>query len=181
MLLCLPGVSEEEQLLTFRWTRRHGRKLQSCLWWEGSGRRFAQSSRQSSRVITFRLVKFSSRVCVSALECLVVMNEMIWYLKLFPNQVLSKLQSCSSIAVQSLSRVQLFSIPWTLGFPVHHRLPGFTQTHAQWVGDAIQPSHPLLSPSLPAFNLSQHQGIFKGPLTVWITINCGKLWKRWEH
>ena len=47
------------------------------------------------------------------------------------------------------------------GFPVHLPLPEFTQTHVHWVGDAIQPSHPLLSPSPPAFNLSQHQGLFK--------------------
>ena len=46
----------------------------------------------------------------------------------------------------------------TPGFPVHYHLPEFTQTHVHWVGDAIQPSHPLLSPSPPAFNLSQHQG-----------------------
>ena len=45
--------------------------------------------------------------------------------------------------------------------PVHHQLPEFTQTHVHWVSDAIQPSHPLLSPSPPAFNLSQHQGLFK--------------------
>ena len=44
---------------------------------------------------------------------------------------------------------------------VHHQLPEFTQTHIHWVGDVIQPSHPLLSPSPPAFNLSQHQGLFK--------------------
>ena len=43
------------------------------------------------------------------------------------------------------------------GFPVHHQLPESTQTHVHWVGDAIQPSHPLLSPSPPALNLSQHQ------------------------
>ena len=47
------------------------------------------------------------------------------------------------------------------GLPVHHQLPEFTQTHVHWVGDAIQPSHPLSSPSPPAFNLSQHQGLFK--------------------
>ena len=47
------------------------------------------------------------------------------------------------------------------GLPVHHQLLGFTQTHVHWVGDAIQPSHPLLSPSSPAFNLSQHQGLFQ--------------------
>ena len=47
-----------------------------------------------------------------------------------------------------------------LGFRVHHQLPEFAQTHVHWVGDAIQPSHPLSSPSPPAFNLSQHQGLF---------------------
>ena len=49
----------------------------------------------------------------------------------------------------------------TPGLPVHHQLPEFTQTHVHWVGDAIQPSHPLSSPSRPALNLSQHQGLFK--------------------
>ena len=49
----------------------------------------------------------------------------------------------------------------TPGFPVQHHLPELTQTHVHWVGDAIQPSHPLSSPSPPAFNLSQHQGIFQ--------------------
>ena len=54
------------------------------------------------------------------------------------------------------------SMDWsTPGFPVHHQLPEFTQTHAPWVGDMIQPTHPLLSPSLSTFNLSQHQGLFK--------------------
>ena len=47
------------------------------------------------------------------------------------------------------------------GLPVHHQLPESTQTHVHRVGDAIQPSHPLSSPSPPALNLSQHQGIFK--------------------
>ena len=49
----------------------------------------------------------------------------------------------------------------TSGFPVHHQLQALAQTHVHWVGDAIQPSHPLSSPS-PAFNLSQHQGPFQG-------------------
>ena len=44
----------------------------------------------------------------------------------------------------------------TPDLPVHHQLPGFTQTHVHWVSDAIQPSHPLSSPSPPTFNLSQH-------------------------
>ena len=47
----------------------------------------------------------------------------------------------------------------TPGFPVHHQPPEFTQTHVHWVGDAIQSSHPLSSPSPPAFSLSQHHGL----------------------
>ena len=47
------------------------------------------------------------------------------------------------------------------GLPVQNQLPEFTQTYVHWVGDAIQPSHPLSSSSPPNFNLSQHQGLFK--------------------
>ena len=47
------------------------------------------------------------------------------------------------------------------GLPVHHQLLEFTQTHVHWVSDAIQPSHSLSSPLPPAFNLSQHQDLFK--------------------
>ena len=46
------------------------------------------------------------------------------------------------------------------GFPVHHQLPEFTQTHVHGVGDTIKPSHPLSSPSPPVLNSSQHQGLF---------------------
>ena len=65
-------------------------------------------------------------------------------------------------SVQSLSHVQLCdpmdcSMP---DFTVHHQLPELAQTHVHQVSDTIQPSHPLLSPS-PAFNLSQHQDLFK--------------------
>ena len=49
----------------------------------------------------------------------------------------------------------------TPGLPVHHQLPEFTQTHVHRVSDAIQPSHPLLSPSPPAPNPSQHQSLFQ--------------------
>ena len=55
----------------------------------------------------------------------------------------------------------------TPGFPVHHQLPELAQTHVHWVGDAIQPSHPLSSPSPPALNLSQHQGLFH-----WVSSSC---------
>ena len=50
----------------------------------------------------------------------------------------------------------------TLGFPVHHQLLEPTQTHVYRVGDAIQLSHPLSTPSPPTFSLSQHQGLFQG-------------------
>ena len=49
----------------------------------------------------------------------------------------------------------------TPGLPVHHQFPESTQTHVYQVGDAIQPSHPLSSPSPPALNPSQHQGLFQ--------------------
>ena len=49
----------------------------------------------------------------------------------------------------------------TAGLPVHHQLLESTQTHVHCVGDAIHPSHPLSSPSPPALNLSQHQGLFR--------------------
>ena len=66
-------------------------------------------------------------------------------------------------SVESLSRFRLCN-PLnhsTPGLPVHYQFPESTQTHVHWVGDAIQPSHPLSSPSPPTLNLSQHQGLFK--------------------
>ena len=66
--------------------------------------------------------------------------------------------TCCSItkSCPTLCNPMGFSMP---GFPVYHQLLELTQTHVHWVSDAIQPSHPLLSPSPPAFNLSQHQGL----------------------
>ena len=66
-------------------------------------------------------------------------------------------------SVQSLSHVQLFVTPWTTHArpPCLSPTPRVTQTHVHWVGDDIQPSHPLSSPSSLTLNLSQHQGLFK--------------------
>ena len=73
---------------------------------------------------------------------------------LFLNQFSSVTQSCPT-----LCNPMNHSTP---GLPVHHQLPESTQTHVQWVDDAIQPSHhPLSSPSPSAINLSQHQGLFQ--------------------
>ena len=71
--------------------------------------------------------------------------------------------SCSIVS-ESLWPHGLQHMP---GFLVHHQLPELTQTHIHWVGDAIQPFHPLSSPSPPALNLSQHQGLFQ-----WVNSSC---------
>ena len=79
-------------------------------------------------------------------------------------------------SVQSLSHVQLFSNPMdcsTPGFPVNHQLSELAQTHVHRVGDAIQPSHPLSSPSPLAFNLSQ-QRVFSSESVL--PIRWSKYW-----
>ena len=85
-------------------------------------------------------------------------------LSLIKNEFLKKwFFNCSSSSSVTQSCLTLCdpmnrSMP---SLPVHHQLPEFTQIRVHWVGDAIQPSHPLSSPSPLAFNLSQHQGLFK--------------------
>ena len=69
------------------------------------------------------------------------------------DQIRSVAQSCPTLC-DPMNRS-------TPGLPVHHQLPEFTQTHVPQVGDAIQPSHPLSSPSPPAPNPSQHQSLFQ--------------------
>ena len=65
-------------------------------------------------------------------------------------------------SIQSLSCVWFFVTPWTAAHQAsQHQLLELAQTHAHWVTDVIQPSHPLSSPSPPAFNLSQNQGLFQ--------------------
>ena len=72
----------------------------------------------------------------------------------FPNSVAS-----NSLRLQGLQHMN------RPGFPVCHQLLKLAQTHVHWVGDAIQPSHPLSSPS-PAFNLSQHHGLFNESIHI---------------
>ena len=67
---------------------------------------------------------------------------------------------CCSIAKSCLTPCDPVDCS-TSGFPVLHYLPGFEQTHVQWIDNVILPSHPLLPPPPPAFNLSQHQGLFQ--------------------
>ena len=81
--------------------------------------------------------------------------------------MLAKTPSCSQAAAAAAKSLQ--SCPTLCnpldcsisGLPVHHQHPESTQTHVHCVSDAIQPCYPLSSPSLPALNLSHHQGLFK--------------------
>ena len=77
---------------------------------------------------------------------------------------IENIYSVSSVQFSSVVRRVRLCDPMdcsTPGLPVHHQLPEFTQIHVHRVSDAIQPSHLLSSPSPPAFNLSQYQGLFK--------------------
>ena len=76
-------------------------------------------------------------------------------------QFLIGLEVCCSVTQSCLNICSSMDCTM-LGFPVLHCLPELVQIHIHWVSDAIQPSHPLLSPSPLAFNLSQHQGLFQG-------------------
>ena len=78
---------------------------------------------------------------------------------LYPATLLNSLIQFCSVAQSCLTLCDPMDCS-TPGLPVHHQFPELTQTHVHRVGDAIQPSHPPLSPS-PAFNLSQHQGLFQ--------------------
>ena len=75
------------------------------------------------------------------------------YPVLFFNEILPLITTCLT-----LHDPMDYSMP---GFPIYQQLPELAQTHVHRDSDAIQPSHPLLSPSPPAFNLSQHQGLFQ--------------------
>ena len=96
-----------------------------------------------------------------------LLGTVIWAVGYFLSSLDSKLSFFGLDSVQFSSVTQLcptlcdpmnYSTP---GLPVHHQLPEFTQTHIHRVGDAIQPSHPLSSPSPPAANPSQHQSLFQ--------------------
>ena len=95
--------------------------------------------------------------CIRKIHVFNVQNLLvyIWLRNLLfrSDQIRSVIQSCPTLC-NPMNRS-------TPGLPVHHQLPEFTQTHAHWVSDAIQPSHSLSSPSPPAPNPSQHQSLFQ--------------------
>ena len=87
--------------------------------------------------------------------------------ELFSKESTSLYKPTSNLSVQFSSVAQSYPTlcdPMdcsTLGLPVHHQFLEYTQSHAHWVGDAIQPTHPLSSSSSPTINLPPHQGLFK--------------------
>ena len=93
------------------------------------------------------------RVCQETTPDTILLSNRGSHLQADSAQFSSVAQSC-----QTLCNPMNRSTP---GLPVHHQLPEFTQAHVHWVGDAIQPSHPLSSPSPPAPNSSQHQSLFQ--------------------
>ena len=84
----------------------------------------------------------------------------------------SSVQCSCSVISDTLWGSMNCSMP---GLPVHHQLPESTQIHVHWVGNAIQPSHPLSPPSPPAFNPSQHQGLFQ-----WVSSSHQVATKYWS-
>ena len=102
----------------------------------------------------------STLACIKSFITLpnLILKTKLWHIR---NSVWQLVQFSS---VQLLTRVQLLVTPWIAARQASlsiTQLPEFTQTHVHRVGDAIQPSHPLSSPSPPAPNLSQHQGLFQ--------------------
>ena len=116
-------------------------------------RLFSSSSLPAIRVVLssyLRLLIFLLAILIPACDSSSLAFHMMYSASV---QFSSVAQSCPT-----LHNPMDHSMP---GLLVHHQLPESTQTHVHWVGDAIQPSHPLSSPSPPAFSLSQHQGLFK--------------------
>ena len=108
-------------------------------------------------------IKFSiDLICDIVIKMWVFFDE-----KAVEGKILSTILVCQAMktSVSSVAQLQLSPCdPMDCGmpsFPLHHKLPKLAQTHIHQVSDAIQPPHPLSSPSPPTFNLSQHQGLFK--------------------
>ena len=149
--------------LTRKSTRKHPVRAQ-CFCWHASH----SISRRPAAAAQSRVCKSLTSKVWYQIECILVSVAVaVVYCEL------SGLIQCKFIILQFWCKSQFSSVTqlWptlcdpmnrsTPGLPVHHQFLEFTQAHVHWVSDAIQPSHPLLSPSPPAFNLSQHQGLFK--------------------
>ena len=121
------------------------------LW--GGGRGIADHTQRIKNQNNIRFIKINTEVRRSTFWEKIILN-----IEFYIETIKYVVQFCSVVQLYpTLCNSMDCSTP---GFPVHHQPPEFIQTHVHWVGDAIRPSHPLLSPS-PAFSLFQHQGLFK--------------------
>ena len=116
---------------------------------------------------TVKFISWNSDLCycqnrsTNNAKVYVSMNIYIYIYAEFPDHCRNVHSSFLSSVTQSCPTLCNPMSRSTPGLPVHHQLPEFTQTHVHRVGDTIQPSHLLSSPSPPAFNSSQHQGLFQ--------------------
>ena len=145
----VPGKShgqESGRLQAMGWERvRHNWGTSLSLSFKKCSAHVGQEIEDSSKCVC---VCACVRVCVCVCVCVCVVI-LTWDSVQFSSVTQSCLTLCNPMNCS------------TPGLPVHHQLLEFTQTHVCWVSDAIRPSHPLSSLSPPAFNLSQHQGLFK--------------------
>ena len=175
-----PGLPVHHQLLEFTQTHVHWvgdaiqpSQPQSQMWLSDSTTRITKHSNNSlddtlTTELTLGFEMMGELCCFcSTLSNFSKMSVYFQYINFNKSFLLNVMNDGKKGSIQSSSVTQ--SCPTlcdpmncsTPGLPVHHQLPDFTQTHVHRVGDAIQPSHPLLSPSPPALNLSQQQGLFQ--------------------
>ena len=123
-------------------------------------------------IIPILLYVLPKQALVAVLMCSWADRSLASFWSHLPLETISNVSFCGLIEHAAIIVLLLFSFSvvsnslrphglQTTSFPVLRYFPEFTQTHVHWIGNAIQPSHPLLSPSAPAFSLSQHQGLFQ--------------------
>ena len=124
--------------------------------------------------IILLVLRFSGNLCLALWTLDMLLDSVFFF---FFTSVDSTQQLDGAVVVQLLSRVEHYEFMdcGTPCFPVVHCLLELAQTHVHWVGDAIQPSHPLSPPSPPALSLSQHQGLSPKGLELSILLNPGWL------
>ena len=167
----IPGLLSTHSILCLT-TMEHGRTRDPMWMWNslpavsGIIRSFASDTNSCLSIASMKLWQTNSLILQveQNLSC-----ETLWLFNFFRIPIF--LNNKSSILLVQFSSVSSVaqSCPTlcdpmncsTSGLPVHHQLPEFTQTHVHWVGDAIQPPHPLSSPSPPAPSPSQHQSLFQ--------------------
>ena len=139
----------------FAWRIPSKRSLTGCTPW------CHRESDVQNEQLTFSFFRVYIYTCIHSFTKLSLRNyKSLWHM-------VNENSSIFLYSVQFSSVAQSCLTPWdpmncsTPGLPVHHQLQEFTQTQVHWVSDAIQPSHPLSSPSPPAPNPSQHQSLFQ--------------------